>query len=217
MGKYADITRGQEEAIYNKLGGEEAIRRILADEVIVRLEERVKPEPKPVSPLLIALPSIEISALDRFVVDDRIKVNTSRRADLQIAYISPDFHGDFDGMSEDTSPASTIYPHSTGRKARYSEMRADLGGDKIVKATLGQIAHLAKIGKLLADGRANLFEVVNKSGVSRLVGVYWGYWRDGIGWLWRSFPVVSSDGWVAGLQVFSGNPRTETLDTQNLA
>jgi len=210
--KYGDITLGQTEALFNRLGGETAVRRILADELIVRLEERVRPEPEPLPSLLAALPPIEIPALDRFEVKKRIKVGVDGTV-----YVSPEFHTDFDGMVEDARLASTIYPHSNTRPARYAEMRKELGEGKIVKATLGQIAYLARNGGLLADGRANLFEVVNRQGVPRLVGVRWRVWFDDFGWYWYSCSVGSSFGWYAGRQVFSGNPRPETSDTQTPA
>lgn len=158
----------------------------------------VVPEPKPL--LLIALPPIEIPGLERFEVDKRIKVGVDGTV-----YVSPEFHGDFDGMVEDALPPSTIYPHSNTRDARYSLMREDLGGEKIVRATLGQIAHLAKTGKLLANGKANLFEVLNGRRVARLVNVGWFVWLGVYGWGWNSYPVEFSHEWGAGRQVFSGN------------
>ena len=165
-------------------------------------EPLTPPQPKPLPPLLTALPPIEIPALARFEAKKRIK----KGADGTV-YVSEDFQDDFYGLTEEARPASTIYPHSTTRQARYSEMRTDLGGDQIVKATLGQIAHLAKTGKLLADGKANLFEVVNRRGVSRLVRVSWYDWYVEGGWVWYSYPVEDSFGWGAGRRVFSGNPR----------
>jgi hypothetical protein len=210
--KYGKYTWGQTEAVLNKLGGESVVDRILNNDVIITIEDRFKPQPQPNPPLLVAMPKIFLAAIDRFDVQKHIVVDTSDQSEYKISYVDAAFKADFYGLKEAKQADTTVYPHRTSRNFQYSEARTMLGGpQKIVRMTIGQIDALAKLqpngeeGYLGGGGRANLFEVMNKNGMPRLVHVRW----RGDGWHFYSYSVAYTLGWRADRRVFSGNPLPE--------
>jgi hypothetical protein len=155
MTKYPDVTRGQEEAIYNKIGGKEAIRRILADEVTVVLQER-KPQPQPSAKAKAKeIPKTAVLGVGRFDVKKHVVANSGQAAaKVEISFVSPDFQAWFYGLEEDASEPEMEMKTIRGI---YKQTELQPGGEK---------------GYLLTNA-INIFTVPDKTGINRQVYVSW--------------------------------------------
>ncbi len=195
--KYNDVTLGQVEAVWNKLGGEEGVQRFLAGETVVA--EAQKP------PLLKFLDTIQVSAnVGKFVVADHYKKDNADG--VAISVIWEDFQSLCGNVIEEPTAATTLRRHSLLRAELDKPIIAELGGESAVATTFFAIWERLKLqknganGKLLTDGSANIFYVY-VTGVLLAVCVLW--YDDG--WYVDAYSVGSPHGWSAGRQVFSSN------------
>ena len=91
--KYNELTLGQVEAVVNKLGGMEGVKRFLAGTVEVVMK----------SILELVKPDIAVSVRERFVVSDNFK-----KGNAGIYYIGDNFTKWFGSKVEENIPAATL-------------------------------------------------------------------------------------------------------------
>ncbi|QQG42801.1 MAG: hypothetical protein HYW15_01155 [Candidatus Giovannonibacteria bacterium] len=197
--KYGELTLGQVEAIVNKIGGVDGVRRLLAGELSVRATEESK--------LLELLGTVTIPArAERFVVAEKFVVDTSENAKVKISYLGENLKALFLGKTENPMGESSLCYHKLCRYSRDIPIISELGEEK-AETTLAEIYVLlerqrnGKKGVLLTNGAANIFYVRNIHG--DLCAVLALCREDG--WLVNAYSVGSPRVWNVGILVFSRN------------
>lgn len=187
--KYGNVTLGQIEALINKLGGEEGIKRFLAGTVEVvwkKLLEQVGS---------LVMPAVEkgFRAKDHFVRD------TSATAKVKISGWGGNFEKLFlNKVEQGEVAAETLKVSRLLEDAFDPAIVTDLGGEAKVEITLGQFfAAFAKQpngeeGILLTNGYANVADVRDDEGVLWAVS---GGWGDD-GWYFNALSVDNPLGWL---------------------
>lgn len=175
--------------------------------------ERV-PQPQPILQFVSTFTLPPRSA--RFIVKD-VFVAKKPGARVKFGYIDPDFTNAFGEMVEEPSAEVILRNDVLSRLSAFAPAIEELRtGGVITQTTPGELLSLlelqskglaSKAGPLLADGGANLFEMVAKDGASRLVDVRWGAGVVLGGWLVCALPFARAGEWSAGDRVFSRGSR----------
>lgn len=204
--KYNNVSLGQIEAVYNKLGGVEGVARFLRGEVCL-----TSVVTKPNTEILELISTVAVGATtDKFVAKEKFVRDTGCKAKVKISYLGDNFLGWFlkgDSKTEDPINEQTL---------RYSKLRessvdgpiiAELGGAEKSETTLSEMFSLmekqgkGEDGVLLNNGYANIFCIKDSAGVLRTVSVCW----SGGGWRVNASSVEDPRRWSDGDQVFSRN------------
>jgi len=143
------------------------------------------------------------------------KVFTTKSTNVDFGYIDPDFINDFGDMVEEPTVEVALRQYVLASQSRFDvAMEEVIGEGFVAETTPGMLYSLLEMqpngpkngnGPLLANGYANLFKMVNKKTVARLVVVHWD--DDGGGWDVCSHDVSYSLRWDDGNQLFSCNSR----------
>ena len=148
-------------------------------------------------PLLRQLATIAVGAVERFVVADHFKVDTSATAVVKIGYLGDSFKANF--------PAVTLVAHNLERASLDAPILAELGDRaETFLAYLWELLSKqprGEAGFLPTDGTWSIFYIKDRRGKFWAVGAYW-YARCG-GWDVRALSVEDSLKWFAGYRVFS--------------
>lgn len=146
---------------------------------------------------------------------DPQKVFTTDSTTIDFGYIDPNFINDFGDMVQEPTTEIVLRQYVLGRQSRFDAAVEEIVGEGFVaETTPGMLYSLLELqpkgpksanGSLLANGYANLFKMVNKKGVARLVYVYW----DDVdaGWSVYSIGASFSIQWSVVHRVFSRNSR----------
>jgi hypothetical protein len=153
----------------------------------------------------------------RFVPREKYVVNTRPGKHVKIGYIAPDFITAFGDKVEEPTEEVVLRYDILDRQSAFASAVKELSDQGVVtKTTPGELWSMlekqpdgpkSKAGPLLANGYANLSEMVGSDNVSRLVSVSWFDFFDG--WDVYASPVTDSIQWDAGSQLFSRNSRRE--------
>lgn len=198
MSKYPN-TLGRIEAVWNKLGGEAGVDRLLAGELVVC--ERTSEVSIPA--LLAALNTIDLPAVVRFVVSDHL-VTENTPDGVQLYYVGDNVRANFFEKVESNVPACTLHSHRLTKSSVDKPILTELA-DRAT-TTFAYLWELLKKqpkgekGILLTNGRSNIFYIQDVIGNSWAVRLHW---RAGGGWYVRAYSVSYPDGWNADDVVFS--------------
>lgn len=193
--KYNELTLGQIEAVFNKLGGMEGVKRFLAGTVEVVVKK-----------LLEQVGSISLPPVERFVAKDHFVVDTSSEAKVKIRWFSENFRKHFLGKVEDTPVGAEDLTVSRLLEDSFDPaIITDLGGEAKVEISLGQFfAAFAKQPKG-EDGPMLTNECANVGYIRDDEGVLWavfGRWRDD-GWGFAADPLDDPCRWYRDHQFLS--------------
>lgn len=203
--KYGRFTLGHVEAIFNKLGGEAVVERILSGDLIVTVTEADKTAAKK---LLDFVSAVTVPATSRFVAAHHFRVDTSNGAPVKIGWLGRNFIERFLTKVEEASGEQKLSYYRLRHATRDIPIIAELGGDEAkVETTLSKIWELLKLqgqgqsGLLLTNGVPNIFYVRGAEGMLWAVGVNW---NAGYGvWYVSSNSLDDPNDWIGGGQVFS--------------
>lgn len=194
MIKNSELNLGQVEAIVNKLGGMEGVKRFLASTVEIVVK----------SILELVSDEIKVSARDKFVVTNHFK-----KGNAGIYFVSDNFKAWFGTKVEESVPAATLSSHRLAQGSVDGPIKAELGeGHETLLAWLYEKIEVqagGRKGELLVNGYANIWYVDGR--------VVYVIWYAGSGWYVFAYEVSHPDGWVADIRVFSRNV-LETSETQ---
>jgi hypothetical protein len=176
-------------------------------EAFGRIPAECVPQPQP---LLIYGGTVAVAARTaRFVPKNFFTTKNNR---VRIGYVDPDFTAWFGGKAEEPTVATTLYWHVLSRPSAFAPAMKELGGGAVVQTTPSELASMMErqpdgpnsgAGPLLVNGYANLFEMLDYTGVSRMVRVFWSVG----GWYVYANPVTNSNQWYDEYRFFSRNPR----------
>lgn len=206
--KYSEKTFGQAEAIFNILGGAEAVDRILRGELEVKVSEKIVLPAPPSPPILTFVNTVELPArAKKFEVLKHFTkggARTGRNARPSIYYIDPDFDRRFGAVVEEPTGPLTLAAHDLGHNASVKQCAQERGGEKVLTGPASIYALTAlqpngEKGFLLTNGFANLFKVLDIEGNERAVYVYWD--ADDRGWCVYEYSLESV--WSAGRRFVS--------------
>lgn len=205
--KYGSVTLGQVEAVINKLGGEEVLRRILSGEVTVSIVETVK---KATNKLLELVGVVTVSVSEKFVVRDHFVVNTSDDAPVRIGWVSDYFQSKFLGKVEEPTGEVELKPQRLRKYSVDGPIIEELGN--FAETIMAELWALLKLqpkgesGMLLTNGYWNVFYVRDVEGVLRAVNVSWN--ADDGNWDVIANSVEDLYGWRADSRIFSRNSQS---------
>jgi len=194
MIKHSELNLGQIEAIVNKLGGMEGVKRFLAGTV----ETVVK------SILELVNSGIKVSAWSRFVVADNFK-----KGNAGIYYLGDNFQKWFGSKVEANVPSATLSSRTLTQSSVDGPIKAELGENH--ETFLSWLFEKIEVqsdgreGELLVNGYANIFYVDGR--------VVPAYWDAGHGWYVLAFSVENPYTWDDGDRVFSRNSVLESSET----
>lgn len=141
---------------------------------------------------------------EKFCFKDDFVVDISDKAKVKISSIDPKFQNWFIAKEEDVLGECVIYGRELKQKACDVDILADLDdeGDEI---TITEVYAMLKLqpngekGKLLTNGRTNIFYVLDDCGCLCTVGVRW----DNHGWKILAIPVETMSTRAIGSLIFS--------------
>ncbi|MFA6353279.1 MAG: hypothetical protein WCW90_03570, partial [Candidatus Paceibacterota bacterium] len=166
--KYGKRTLGQVEAIFNKLGGDSAVERILSGELVVSVVEAIKTV---ADKLLEFINTVTVPATGNFVAKNHFIINTAQDALVRIGWMGDDFREHFLSKIEDASGEMELFYYKLRQPSRDIPILSELGGDETrVETTLSKLWELLELqgrgqdGVLLTNGYANVFYVRDPDG-----------------------------------------------------
>lgn len=190
--KYPNMDWGMMEAVVNKLGGMDGVKRFLSDELVVKAAE-----------LLKFIRDVAVGAVAKFDAADAFGPN---KPDGIKFYLGDNFRKNFLGKIEEGVGAVTIRIHRLEKVSRDPEIMAELGVEKMV-IKLAHFYEMLKIqnqgqeGPLLVNGYTNIAYIEDEKGTIWAVGAYWR--SSDREWDVRAHSVECPRGWDAGRQVVS--------------
>ena len=201
--KYPDATRDRIEAVWNKLGGEEGVDKFLRGEVTLTVASQPKPEPKPILNFVAwrTLPArvAKFHSKESYVVNVGAGLPMPAMGVVKISYVDPEYLQLCGDVIYDAAPATTLCSHVLTRPSAFAPALRELNGRGIpTRITPAEQFSLmeqqpdgprSSAGLLLANGYANLIEVVFPNGETRLVCLDWCVdgWGVGVDSVSRSF------------------------------
>lgn len=198
--KYGDLTLGQIEALVNKLGGMDEVRKILAGQT-----------PQVAAPSIF-LPQIRTlivsNAVNPFVAKNHFVEGTPKKGRPKF-YLDSQFEEEFLGITVAPRDGYVLSARTLKKSANDTTILKELGdpdGNKVSTDLYGLYIAISlqangEEGFLKTDGYANIFYMRNQDGVLRAVFVRWG----GDGWSVFVCSVSLPGGWFDGRQVVSRN------------
>jgi hypothetical protein len=194
MIKNSELNLGQIEAIVNKLGGMEGVKRFLAGTVEIVMK----------SILELVNSEIKVSARERFVVADHFK-----KGNAGIYYIGDNFKTWFGEKVETNVLVATLTSHRLTQNSVDGPIKAELGeGHETFLTWLFEKIETqsdGREGELLVNGYANIFYIDGR--------VVDAHWSAGDGWVVSAYGITDPDEWYADLRVFSRNSVLKSSDT----
>lgn len=173
------------EAVFNKLGGIEGVKKFLAGELVLKALE-----------LLRRVTSVSVSSAERFVASEFF---TTENPDVKFYDFGSNFRDNFLTRIEKNIPAAELAVDQLVRASLDAPILAELG-DR-AETALAYLAELLKKqpngedGILLTNGYANVFYIGDWA-----VGACW---CAGDGWRVNARPVGPPYRWGEGSQFFS--------------
>ena len=200
--KYGDLSADQTEALIDKVGGIDGLKKLLADEWVVGepanfLKNGARGTSGEVVADLLEVVGqpVELPAAERFVARDKFVVDSA--GELPLTYVGEDFTEKFLGVVEEGVTTARIQPYKLVKATIDGPIFSALGGEGGAKIAL---AHLFEFLKTADRSSWYFFYVVDAAGSLWAVDTYW---RDG-GWDLESYSVTYPRGWRGGGHVVSG-------------
>lgn len=155
--------------------------------------------------ILSLVATVSVAAVKSFRAADHFKGGET--VDGVKVWLGENFKKCLLGKTECDVPAGMLRIHRLEKNSVDSPIIAELGEEAAAETFLAQIWQLLKLqptgqeGKLLVDGKANIFYVRDDNGTLWAVSCRWdsGY-RD---WRLEAVPVTDPYGWRSGIRVLS--------------
>ncbi len=143
---------------------------------------------------------------ENFVVKDKFKIDTSKKAKVKISYLGEGFRERLLKKIEKPFPGSTLCGRQLNKKSVDGPILTELGESEKAETTLVEVyAMLEKWaegkGALLCNGRANIFYIRDINDILCSVDIVW----RGIGYSVDACSVDRLDALYAGQRIFSRN------------
>ena len=192
MSKYGDWTRGEDEALINKLGGLEVARGILRGELLVEVKPKLPP------PLLRKVASVAVNGAKKFVARDVLK-------EANVGWTGDNFKKLFLGNVEEDVADITFAINRLEQSSSDAPIMAQLGDRTEIKLThffeLLKKQSKGEDGALLTNGNANIAYIRGSDG--NLWAVHGG-WGSACGyWGVEVYSVEGPSRWSDGFQILS--------------
>lgn len=162
-----------------------------------------------VEKLLEMLGTIKVPAtIFKFIAREKFVVDTSDSAEVKISYLGENFKRWFLGKIEEPMAEQTLRYAKLRMNSKDPGIITELGGNAKAETTLAEMFAVLKrqghgtSGALLTNGWANIFYILDQSGVRRTVCAGWG----GDGWGVYAGEVSYPCAWGGGDRVFSRKP-----------
>jgi len=188
MAKYPEMDWGTMEAIVNKLGGMEGVKRFLSDGLTLKASD-----------LLKQVAQVSVSATRKFIASAHIQ-------SANIVWMSENFQRLFlNKKVEEDVPAGKLVVSKLQKASTDASIMAELGA-----ATEIQLAHFfqklegqsnGQAGPLLTNGYAIIAYIIGSDENFWAVGAHWYAGRRG--WYVCASSVDDQDEWHEGLQILS--------------
>ncbi len=187
----------------------EAFTRENFEQKLIALGKKQKPQP-----ILQYVNAATLAARTaKFVHKEKYVVNTKPGSHVKIRYVDPEYLQLCGDAVEEPASETTLCSHILTRLSAFSPAIKELNGNGVAtKITPAEQFALMERqpdgpnsapGLLLANGYANLLEVVFPNGAERLVDLGW----DVDGWSVDVGPVAFSVQWSGGRRVLSRDSR----------
>lgn len=177
-----------------------ALQRVHDGQFFVEQGMQATPDSKPV--LLVPVKTLEVPAIDHFVVANVFKEKGAQG--FQLYWMNEAFKRNFVPKIEQSVSAETL------RKLRLTKRSLDKSIlDELRDRAVTTLAHLFELlkkqprgesGDLLVNGSANIFYVEDMSGI---VWAVVAFWLSGRGWYVSAYSVSSRFSWYPDRAVFS--------------
>lgn len=144
----------------------------------------------------------------KFIAREKFVVDTSDSAEVKISYLGDNFKRWFLDKTEEPMAEQVLRYAKLKKSSVDGPIIAELGGDAKAETTLTEFFAVLKqqghgiSGALLNNDWANIFYILDESGLLRAVRAYW---RGG-GWGVGADEVSCPRAWRGGNQVFSRKP-----------
>lgn len=190
--KYGELTLGQMEAIVNKLGGMEGVRRFLAGcaEVVIKK-------------VLSLVTTVETTTTTRFVAAEKFRIGETDG--VEVGWLGDNFKSNFLDKVEEGVAAATLRIHKLEQASLDAPILEELGDT--AETTLAEMWELLKKqgngqeGTLLVNGYANIFYIRDANNELWAVNAYW--LADDGSWLVGAHSITDPLRWRAGIQAVS--------------
>lgn len=183
------------EAIVNKLGGEEAGDRFLANELIVTENPKVGVSRTTIAKLLeeVGQP-VDLPAIERFVAREKFVVD--RNGELPISYLGDNFRNNFLDVIEENVEATALKQRKLLKRSVDGPILSALEGEEKARVALAHVFDYLKT----ADRKLwFIFYVKDAKGMLWAVRARW----DDDGWDVYAIALTSPGGWDGGRRVVS--------------
>lgn len=191
--KYGELNLGQIEALVNKLGGMDGVKRFLAGSIDVVVKK-----------ILTLVTTVKVVAVERFIASEKFIADKTVDG-VKIAWLGDNIKANFLGKTEETVEAVELKLHKLDQDALDAPIIAELGN--AAETTLAHFWELLKKqgsgqkGDLLTNGYANIAYIRDENGKLWAVSARWSAGSDG--WLVEAVSVEGPSGWGAGRRVVS--------------
>ncbi|CAN5715693.1 hypothetical protein BH11PAT2_BH11PAT2_09160 [soil metagenome] len=198
--KYGELTFGQTEALLNKVGGMDGLKKVLSGEWIVGEPAKVLKRAATVSKKVLAglLELVGeptwVPTIDRFVARDKFVVN--RDGELPISYLGDNFTNNFLGLVEENVKTTKLKQRKLLKGSVDGPILSALGGESKAKVAL---AHVFEFLQTADRNLWYIFYVADVNGVVWAVGAGW----DDRGWRVGAIAVADPRRWDADDRVVS--------------
>jgi len=196
---------GVMEAIINKLGGREGVKRFLAGEIVVGKPGSVvkikKTTPKAPNILKQVGEPINLPAVERFVARDKFKVDTN--GELPIIFLGDNLRENFLDVVEENVQAATRKQYELLKSSVDRQILAALGDKNIAKIQKAKtaFAHVFEFLKTADRTKWFIFYVADAKGIVWAVHADW--YSVIVGWSVAADSVESPRRWSTGSQFIS--------------
>ena len=202
--KYGEVNFGQTEALLNKIGGVEGMKKVLSGEWIVGPPSKVtsvkesalrSASTKVLATLLeeVGEPS-NLPAVEHFVARDKWVVD--RNGELSIIYLSPNIQKNFLDVVEENVPVVSLKQRKLLKSAVNRPIIDAHGGEEKAKVAF---AHVFEFLKTADRNRCFIFYVADAKGCVWAVTANW----NGGSWYVGASSVSDPRKWSAGNHVVS--------------
>ncbi len=198
--KYGDLTLGQTEALMNKVGGMDGLKKVLSGEWIVgepaKIAKRAASASKKILADLLELVGepLRVPVYERFVARDKFVID--RNGEVPISWLGDKFKANFLDLIEDNATAATLKQRKLLKSSVVGPILSALGG--VEKATVA-LANAWEFLKAADRTKWFIFYIKDAKGTVWAVNALW---RVG-GWSVEAAPVADPLEWLGGSLVVS--------------
>lgn len=189
-----DVSLDKVEALMNRIGGRDALEKLIAGEWTVCKSAEAAPVTVVADLLAVIGEPLAAPAIEHFVARDKFVPGTA--GDLAIRYVGEDFTTHFLDVVEETVPAASLRQYELVKSSIDGPIFTALGGEGEARIAL---AHLYEFLKGADRAKWFFFYVADAAGSLWAVDAYW---REH-GWDLEAYSVTYPRGWRGGGRVVS--------------